>query len=198
MWSSSRYIRQLLAHNSSTSRAYLKREHTVDDFKEDEELKADDDTAETEISNENLSDPIAYDDEDLIPKRVLVRLGKREFVLIEAGAEAARLYRNALVKGVKIGANGKATEAGSIADTELVLVQNCLFEVITQPNGAKREGPVNSTWLRQLPDRIINRLYLRAKAISPTLRDKKELKKAALKAFDEESAKNSQNAIAAN
>jgi hypothetical protein len=140
---------------------------------------------------ENLADPIIYEEEDLIPKRVPVRLGKREYVLVEAGAEAARLYRNAMVRGMELNEQGKATKAGNLADTQIILVQNCLFEIITAPNGTKKERPADPSWVKQLPDRIINHLFQRSKDISPTLRDRAP---EAPKQFDEDEAKKSPDA----
>lgn len=109
----------------------------------------------------DLLAPMEYDDDDLAPKEVPVRLGKKDYVLVEAGCEAARLFRNAATRGARL-MKDKSVLVGEVGDAEIVLLGECLCERF--PGGALR--PVGAAFVRQsIKAEVAKDLFKRAKAL---------------------------------
>ena len=80
----------------------------------------------------------------------------KQYVLREAGAEAARLWRAAVFRCTKPGVDGKVTITEGLADTDSLLVSHCLFE----KNGDGKETPVKLADVRlRFPARVLERLF---------------------------------------
>ena len=77
----------------------------------------------------------------------------------EATADAARVWKNAMAKAVKLGADGKPTSIDGLSDTDSLLVSLCVFDVA-------RNGPVPITVVRAWPNRVVDSLFRKIKEIS--------------------------------
>lgn len=143
-------------------------------------------------------EPLVF--ESLEPITFPVKLGAKEYTLIEASESAASRYKNAALKGTKVTENADGSKHASVdgvSETEVLLVSLCLFEK-TEGGGQKS---VDLAFLKNLPHRIIRPLFEKAEEISGLKRKetKEELRKRLkeiqdkLAKFDqeEESSKNS-------
>lgn len=104
-------------------------------------------------------EPMDFD--DLAPQSVAVTIKGQKYVLREATEEAARQYRNAQYRSMKMGPDGKPSSLDGMADTGSILVSGCLFAVT-----ATGESPVPLTAVRLWPARIVGPLFERAKFLS--------------------------------
>jgi hypothetical protein len=79
--------------------------------------------------------------DDITRKEAPVRVGGKQYVLLEANGDAAFRWRNACAKAAKM-SSGKVVGVGDIADTEALLVSMCLYE--TDEKGMWRQMPDGS------------------------------------------------------
>ena len=120
------------------------------------------------------NDVMNFGDEDAI--KIPVTVKGVNYILNEASADGACQYRNAVLKCMAINSQGKASSvSGPLADTEPFLVSLCLVD-----EGGHR---VHLSIVRSWPNRVVSKLYNKAKEISE-LDETDE---------DEDSAKNVQN-----
>lgn len=103
--------------------------------------------------------------EDLEPVFVPVKLKGKNYRLIEADTDAAVKYRNAVVRCAKLGPDGKPVLLDGAADSEPLLVQLCLREVVKE-RGVERLAPVSLGFVKSLAPNVTADLYARAKRIS--------------------------------
>jgi hypothetical protein len=96
--------------------------------------------------------------DDLQLREVPVKIGQKEYTLREANGEAARKFRNAVIKAARFGPDGKAERLEGAADAELVLINACLVDA------SGRQTPINV--LAGWPNRVLKALFNRAKEIS--------------------------------
>jgi hypothetical protein len=101
-------------------------------------------------------DGLVFDSVDL--RQVPVQVGRQEYVLREANGAGARAYRNAMLRGAKLGPDGKPVSIESMADGELVLVQHCLVD----RQGRQLHMQVLAGW----PSRVLKALFQKAQEIS--------------------------------
>ena len=94
-----------------------------------------------------------------------VKLGGKNYVLREAPEGVSLRYRNALTAGAKLDGQGNVVSISSLADTEVLLVVGCLFEVYDH-QGQSKERPVTDSFVKALSHRKFKLLYERALAIS--------------------------------
>jgi hypothetical protein len=106
---------------------------------------------------------IVYD--SLVPITVPVKLGEKDFVLVEASEEASMKYRDKMTTGMTF-VDGKPNSmpTGAI-EAEAALVAGCLFECYTD-KGETKHRPVSLPYVLKLPRRIVRDLFDRAKEIS--------------------------------
>jgi hypothetical protein len=102
--------------------------------------------------------------DDLTPSEVAVTLQGQAYILREASAEAARQYRNAIIRSSKLGGEGKkvrVTSVDGVADVEPLLVSLCLFKTV----GELRQAVPLPTIL-QWKSRVVKALFERIKQLS--------------------------------
>lgn len=112
----------------------------------------------------DLSEPMEFDDlEPIVVPVTLTREGRKvPHLLKEASEDAAVKWRNAAMKHARYGESGRIETLPSVADCEPVLVALCLFEVL--PDGSHRAVP--ESIVRQMPSRVVSKLFERARKIS--------------------------------
>jgi hypothetical protein len=104
-----------------------------------------------------MIDPdLIFDSIDL--QEVPVQIAGKNYTLREANGEAARRYRNALLRSAKLGPDGKPVSLDGMADAEMVLVNECLID----KSGRKTPIQVLGSW----PASVIKKLFNKAYAMS--------------------------------
>jgi hypothetical protein len=101
-------------------------------------------------------DGLVFDSVDL--RQVPVQVGRQEYILREANGAGARAYRNAMLRGARLGPDGKPVSIEGMADGELVLVQHCLVD----KQGRQLHMQVLAGW----PSRVLKALFQKAQEIS--------------------------------
>lgn len=112
--------------------------------------------------------------DDLEPKVWPVRIGGKDYVLKSAGTGASVKYRNACARAAKWDGNPttgsvRVTGFDNLADSEVVLVQSCTFEVI-RDRGQVRHGAVSRGWVESLPPAVTAKLFAKIVELSPMLK----------------------------
>ena len=107
---------------------------------------------------------MTFDDNDLAPREVQVKIRGEDYVLREADAFAAIRFRNAAVAGMRM-KDGKVVGVEGIANLESLLLSMCLFKV-EQKNGERVLAKVTEGFVLKLPSRISKQLFEQAKKIS--------------------------------
>ena len=110
---------------------------------------------------EDLLAPLDLDDE---LARVPVKIGGKDYELVEASGDAARRYKNAMSRCAQLNPDGKTVMMRDLADVEPVLVEGCLFS--KNPGTGRFDVPVTRAFVLGLPSNTVTVLYERAKAIS--------------------------------
>lgn len=82
----------------------------------------------------------------------------KSYTLREASGSAACQYRNAVMNGMTLGPDGKPVKMEGLADSEPLLVSLCVFD--------DRQNPIALNKVRSWPNRVVKRLYEKAKKIS--------------------------------
>ena len=127
------------------------------------------------LSAVDLSEMV-FDEADLTPVEVHVKVKGDPYVLREAGAGAAIAYNNAKMRAAKM-EDGKLSGFDGVFEADIVLLGKCLHpvdkgtrQVKLQPNGDPHETDpkVIRRWLNRVYDPLVKRL----KDISPGLEDK--------------------------
>jgi hypothetical protein len=90
---------------------------------------------------------------------VPITVGGTKYVLREASGDAACKYRNAMLNCTELGPDGKPSRMGNMADTEPLLVSLCLFR-------ADNDKPVALEVVRSWPNRVVSKIYDKAKELS--------------------------------
>lgn len=124
--------------------------------------------AHNESSNGSL------DFADLAPVEIKVNLFNKKYVLCEASGDAACKYRNAQLKGVKIGTDGRPQSIPeNVADSEPLLVSLCLYEAdkdgklrYDKDNLPDPKFRVAIGTVRSWPSRIQKKLFEKVREIS--------------------------------
>lgn len=131
--------------------------------------------------NGHSPSPDGFEFEDLEPKVFPVRIKSRgpdgqplvkNYVLKSASSGAAVKYRNACSKAARLdGQPGQLRVVGfdGLADTEVLLVQLCTFEVWTKPSGETTHGAVSRGWVEALPPGVLKKLFDKVVEMSPYL-----------------------------
>jgi hypothetical protein len=99
---------------------------------------------------------VEFDTLDL--RETPVKIAGKDYVLREANGEAARKFRNAVIKAARFNAEGKAERLEGAADAELVLINECLVDA----SGRKTPIAVLAGW----PNRVLRALFQEAKRLS--------------------------------
>jgi hypothetical protein len=110
-------------------------------------------------------DPMAFDDPD--PKFVPVTVKGEKYRLYEASADAAIRFRNSAAKSARL-KDGKVVGVDGVADSELVLVANCLFH--TNDNG-DLGAPASEHKIRGWRVAVLKGMFERVKEMSDGLVD---------------------------
>lgn len=97
----------------------------------------------------------------------------RSYLLRETDGMTAQQYRNAVMKGMHFGPDGKPCRLEGIADVEPLLVSRCLFDVDTGKS-------IPLTVVQGWPSRVLKVLYAKVKEISG-LDEKPETRESLLK-----------------
>lgn len=109
------------------------------------------------------TEPMNFD--DILPVAVDVSIGSKPYILREASGEAARAYRNAVLRAARPSKDGSRLTLGEgMPEAETLLVSLCLFEITD-----KGERPVRKQTILEWPNRVQNDLFDRAKQISKGL-----------------------------
>jgi hypothetical protein len=103
-----------------------------------------------------LDPDLIFDTIDL--QEVPVQIAGKSYTLREANGEAARRYRNALLRSAKLGPDGKPVSLDGMADAEMILVNECLID----RSGRKTPIQVLGSW----PANVIKKLFNKAYAMS--------------------------------
>jgi predicted ribosome quality control (RQC) complex YloA/Tae2 family protein len=103
-----------------------------------------------------LDPDLIFDTIDL--QEVPVQIAGKHYTLREASGEAARRYRNALLRSAKLGPDGKPVSLDGMADAEMILVNECLID----RSGRKTPIQVLGSW----PANVIKKLFNKAYAMS--------------------------------
>lgn len=96
--------------------------------------------------------------DDLALTEIPVTIGEKSYTLREASGDAGCRYRNALLACTQLGPEGKPSQIRGMADVEPLLISFCLFD--------EKGKPVKGTTIRSWPNRMIKKLFDRAKEIS--------------------------------
>lgn len=107
--------------------------------------------------------------DDITPIEIPVEISGKHYILREATGEAAAKWRSAMLRCTKLGPGGVPESVTGLAETELLLVALCLFEVV---EGAANK-PVTMTFVANLPYRVTGKLFETAKRISGLDADEK-------------------------
>ncbi len=99
---------------------------------------------------------------DLEPRTLKVTIFGKPYVLREAMGDAVVKYRNKVTSAASLSSEGKLAKVGNIADAEPGLVASCLYRV----TDTGVEELVTEQFVRNLPNRIMKRLYDTIKEIS--------------------------------
>lgn len=110
------------------------------------------------MSEETTRDPYNFD--EAVPAEVPVTYKNERMFLREASGDAAARYRNAVMKATKL-TDGKVSSIDGMADVEPYLVSLCLWRKI---NGVESQVPLDV--VRQMPARMVKKLYAKARSIS--------------------------------
>lgn len=109
-----------------------------------------------------MSDELNF---DLQPVEISVTIHKKHYILKEASGGAVCTYRNAILKAMKPGPDGKPTAMEGLADAEPLLVSLCLVER-KEVDGKAVDQPVSLAQVRAWPNRVQKTLAERVKQIS--------------------------------
>ena len=125
------------------------------------------------LSNGELVPGVTVFD-DLEPRTHTFRIRGKEYVVRSAATGAAVKYRNACSRAAKWDGDpdsGKMKVVGfdGLADTEVLLVHLCTFEVIKTATGEVRHGPVARGWVETLPPQVTKAMFDKIVEISPYL-----------------------------
>lgn len=71
---------------------------------------------------------------DAEPKQVPVTVKGKKYVLRQANGTAGNAYRNAMMRSMRMGADGMAEGLDGVADAETVLLSRCLYAA--NPDGS--------------------------------------------------------------
>lgn len=93
------------------------------------------------------------------PKEEDVTIGTASYILREASGGAASKHKDATFKAVKVNNQTQTSTFGGIADADLVLLSECLFDKATKV-------PVLLATVRALPNRISEPMVKHLKEIS--------------------------------
>lgn len=103
----------------------------------------------------------SFDFDGITPVSIPVRVGGKRYILREATGDVAVRYRNACLKAMKLGADGKPVAMENMADVEPYLVHLTLFAVAE--NGGESQVPLAT--VRGWPARVVKALFNKAKEI---------------------------------
>lgn len=108
-----------------------------------------------------------FDFDDLTPQFKPVKYLKKQFVVKEARGRAVVAYRNSAMRAAKM-KDQEIVGIDGLADSEIVLVAACLFEVRPDIliNDKPKELTVSETFVRDMPYRVVKPLYDWIKAVS--------------------------------
>jgi hypothetical protein len=95
---------------------------------------------------------------DIGIKEVPVKINGKEHLVREASGAVAAAYRNAMLRGARLGPDGKSMHMEGGAEAEHVLVQGCLFD----KSGRRYALATIASW----PNRVIKPLFNIAHEIS--------------------------------
>lgn len=117
--------------------------------------------------NGNVNVLPELDFRDLQPQSIPVPIGKECYRLFEASGDAARVYRNSVLRSTKLGPDGKPVSVEGLADAEPLLVSKCLykadgdFNVPTDGNGWPTDPTklVHQNVIMRWPQRVQKGLY---------------------------------------
>lgn len=101
-------------------------------------------------------DAMIFDTLDL--REVSVSIAGKSYTLREANGEAARRYRNTVLKAARLGPDGKPVSIDGMADAEMVLINQCLID----ESGRMTPIAVLGGW----PSHILKKLFARIQQIS--------------------------------
>lgn len=118
------------------------------------------------------TEAMVYD--NIIPIEVPVKVGLDSYILLEANGEAVVKWRNMLLKGTKIGTNGRPSSIETVAEAEPYLVSLCLYyaDKSTGSVPLNKDGDPDPKFLvpiqriKKWPNRIQTDLFKRIKEIS--------------------------------
>lgn len=105
------------------------------------------------------------DFESEVLEECFFKIGKVQYVSVEADVEAATQYRNRLVAGTTFDENGKPESVTSIADVEPLIVALCTFRVERDEKSELRK-PLTEEDVRKWPSRHTKRIFAWIKDIS--------------------------------
>lgn len=97
------------------------------------------------------------------PKKIKVVVDGVNYVLIEGSGDVATKYRNAVMSRVRVGMEGRPSQAVGMADVESFLISMCLF---TADNDLNPLSPVPEKKIRSWPNRVQAELFTKSKQIS--------------------------------
>jgi len=103
----------------------------------------------------------------------------RDYILLEPTCAASCVYENERTKGMKYDEKGKSVQLIGLADSEPILVAECLYKAdkdgklpIDSAGNPRPDMKVGLGTIRAWPDRIVQALYEKLLEWSPGLRPK--------------------------
>ncbi len=103
---------------------------------------------------------------DLKPIEIRVTIGDDKYVLVEASGAAACEWQNSLLRGTRLGPDGRPESLDGMADAEPKLVSLCLFRILSDGPQIGGRVPVALTTIKGWPGRVQRLLYKKAREIS--------------------------------
>jgi len=97
--------------------------------------------------------------ESAAPREEDVTIGGASYILREASGGTASKHKDATFKAVKVNNQTQTSTFGGIADADLVLLSECLYDKVTK-------APISLSTVRALPNRISEPLVKYLKEIS--------------------------------
>lgn len=117
--------------------------------------------------NSRRFDPLSpLEFEEMKRKEVPVKIGTREYILMEAMAGDVINYRNYMIRATRVDASKKTASVGDFAEADIYLISLCLVEITDRGN---RKVPVEI--LRGWRNEVKNKLFTRLQQISDMLEE---------------------------
>lgn len=116
---------------------------------------------------QNFQQGDVLDFNDLTPIIIPVKMGGKNFHLVEASTDADCKYRNKQMQSAKLDKEGRPISVDNFADADPYLLSMCLFEVVgEEDNGDPKYRKVDEKAVRRWQASVVKKLVEKLKEIS--------------------------------